>query len=195
MSEQRGKKRFLAISEEIIANAMEVSEKVGIPFTVLIERILSDVLRMMKYNSNFSEVIAYADSLNDIMRLGGAVLPWELTKKAIEGMSEEHYKSILMEMEKISSWYAELSKVKRGPTPAEFKKAIQLFLPSSNVDVIEDGKALKFVISINDASERLISLITSVINGLVKGFSLEPIEISKGDSLVVAKLRGFHERE
>ncbi|MEM0021655.1 MAG: hypothetical protein QW039_04030 [Fervidicoccaceae archaeon] len=193
MSDRERKRRFLAISEDVIVEAMNVGERVGIPFTALIENILSDVLRIMKYKPEISSAIAYADSMDDILRLGGVVLPWEVVKKVIENMSEEERKEMMDELYRMSSWYAELAKVKRGSSLLELKNTISIWIPSANLDIAEEDGSYKIIVSFRDSQSSLLDFAERIVEGLLKGYGLKMIGKERKSSLLVFKVTGFYE--
>ncbi|AFH42465.1 hypothetical protein IOK49_03170 [Fervidicoccus fontis] len=187
---ERGKKRFLAISEDIITEAMNISEKVGIPFTTLIERALSDVFKVMKYKPQLIDALSYADAVDDIRKLGGIVIPMTFFKKNIEKLSDKELEDLANELYKMSLWYGELAKVKRGISVDELKRAISLWIPSSNIEVIENGSEMKIIVSLLDANDKVLSVSKRIIEGLLEGFDLKVKEISLGNSLIIAKVHG-----
>jgi hypothetical protein len=194
MSERGGKKRFLAISEDVISSAMAVGERVGIPFTTLIENILSDVLRIMKYKPEISSAIAYADSLDDILRLGGIVMPWDAAKMILDGIQEEKKNEIMEELYRMASWYGELAKVKRGSTVMEFKNAVSIWIPSANLDIAEeDGGSYKVIVSFQDSQRIVLDLAEKILDGLAKGYGLKILGKERKTSLIVYRVAGFYE--
>jgi len=194
MSERAGRRRFLAISEDIIAEAMSVGERVGVPFTTLIENILSEVLRIMKYKPEISSAISYADSLDDILRLGGIVMPWEIAKRVIEEMGEERKRELLDELFRMASWYGELAKVKRGSSLAELKSSISLWIPMASLDIIEEASGIyKIIVSFQDSQSSSLDLAEKIVEGLAKGYGLKMLSKDRKSSLIVFRMAGFYE--
>lgn len=194
MSERGGKRRFLAISEDVIMDAMSVGERVGIPFTTLIENILSEVLKIMKYKPEISSAIAYADSLDDILRLGGIVMPWEVVKGILEDMDYSKKRELMEELYRMASWYGELAKVKRGNSLLELKNSISIWIPSANLDIAEEGEGVyKVILSFQDSQSSLIDLAEKIVEGLAKGYGLKINGKEKKSSLIVFRMAGFYE--
>jgi len=194
MAERAGKRRFLAISEDIIAEAMSVGERVGVPFTTLIENILSEVLRIMKYKPEISSAISYADSLDDILRLGGIVMPWGIAKRVIEEMGEDRKREILDELFRMASWYGELAKVKRGSSLAELKSSVSLWIPMASVDIIEENSGIyKIIVSFQDSQSSSLDLAEKIVEGLAKGYGLKMLSKDRKSSLIVFRMAGFYE--
>jgi hypothetical protein len=75
-------RRFVALPERLLVDAIKVAESMGIPYTVLIERILSEVIKVLRYKRDLLESLAMVDAFDDIRRLGGVVLP----EKAVREM-------------------------------------------------------------------------------------------------------------
>jgi len=194
MSERAGKRRFLAISEDIIAEAMSVGERVGVPFTTLIENILSEVLRIMKYKPEISSAISYADSLDDILRLGGIVMPWGIAKRVIEEMGEDRKRELLDELFRMASWYGELAKVKRGSSLMELKSSISLWIPMASVDIIEENSGIyKIIVSFQDSQSSSLDLAEKIVEGLAKGYGIKMLSKDRKSSLIVFRMAGFYE--
>ncbi|MGC8753272.1 MAG: hypothetical protein ACP5RO_07100 [Fervidicoccaceae archaeon] len=194
MSEKGSRRRFLAISEDVIMDAMTVGEKIGIPFTILIENVLRDVLRIMKYKPEISSAIAYADSLDDILRLGGIVMPWELVKRVLGDVDDSRKKEMMEELYRMSSWYGELAKVKRGSSLNEVKNALSIWIPSANLDIAEEkGGIYKVIISFQDSQDPLLDFTEKIVEGLAKGYGLKILYKERKSSLVVFRMAGFYE--
>ncbi|MEM4757127.1 MAG: hypothetical protein QW254_03715 [Desulfurococcaceae archaeon] len=196
MSSREIRRRFIPIQEQLIEEAMKISEKTGIPYIVLIERIVGDVLRILRYKPSILDALVLADALDDAKRLGGFVLPWEIAKKIIGEMSDSDFKELVKEAEKACTWFGELSRVKRGSSPRELSMAISIWIPSSTVDVIAEGSGVyKFVVSIMDSNQRVIELAEAVIKGLLKGYGLGVVYLEKGFHTISFRVSGFLEKE
>jgi len=193
---RQAKRRFIPISEAILDEAMKVAERVGIPYNILIEKILNETMKVMKYKPNVLDMLSMADSLDDIRRLGGIVLPWVFVKKTLDSMSASDFNELLKELSKISLWYGELARVKRTSSPGEFQRAISLWIPSSSIDVLSEEEGVyKFVVALLEASPRVIEVAKTIVSGLAKGYNLKIIEILAGSHIVTIRVSGFVEED
>ncbi|MEM1703258.1 MAG: hypothetical protein QXQ31_04300 [Zestosphaera sp.] len=187
-------RRFIALSEKLLVEAIRVAEKLGIPYTVLIEKILTEVLELLRYKKNLLESLTMVDAFDDIRRLGGVFLPEKSVAEILAHKSTEELSKICLELTTMTAWYAELSKVKRPLTPAEVKNSLELWVPSARVDLIKEGEgAYKFVISFVNYSREFLELSKCIAEGLLKGYGLEEHELSVGHSVLVVRVGGLSE--
>ncbi|MEM0061403.1 MAG: hypothetical protein QW726_05685, partial [Fervidicoccaceae archaeon] len=121
------------------------------------------------------------------------VLPWEVVKKVIENMSEEERKEMMDELYRMSSWYAELAKVKRGSSLLELKNTISIWIPSANLDIAEEDGSYKIIVSFRDSQSSLLDFAERIVEGLLKGYGLKMIGKERKSSLLVFKVTGFYE--
>ena len=175
-------KRFIPISEDIVLEAVKIAERDGIPLRDFIERVLSEVVRVMRFRSNVLDVLANADAVEDIRRVSGVLLPSNFVYKLLESVSEEDFKTLVEDVRKIASWYGVLAKVKRGSSVYEFKRVLSLWLPDMNVDVIDLGGRFKVVASSPNQPLRATLIARHVVEELAKSMDLKlsSLEFSKG---------------
>jgi hypothetical protein len=175
-------KRFIPISEDIVLEAVKIAERDGVPLRDFIERVLSEVVRVMKFRSNVLDVLANADAVEDIRRVSGVLLPSNFVYKLLESISEEDFKALVEDVRRIASWYGVLAKVKRGPSIYEFKRVLSLWLPDMNVDVIDLGGKFKVVASSPNQPLRATLIAKYVVEELAKSMELKlsSFEFSKG---------------
>ncbi|MEM1601510.1 MAG: hypothetical protein QW267_06925 [Sulfolobales archaeon] len=181
-------KRFIPISEDLVLEAVKIAERDGVPLKDFIERVLSEVVRAMKYRSNVLEVLANADAVEDIRRISGVLLPLNFVYRLLDAMSEDEFKALVEDVRRIASWYGLLAKVKRGPSVYEFKRVLNLWLPDMNVDIIDLGGKFKVVASSPNQPLRATLIAKYVVEELVRSMELKlgSLEYSKGlISLVV----------
>jgi len=187
-------RRFVALPERLLVDAIRVAEKLGIPYTVLIERILTEVLRLMRYKKNLLESLAMVDAFDDVRRLGGMFFPEKSAVELLALASTEKLSEICLELTKMTSWYAELSKVKRSLTLTEVKNSLELWMPSARVDLVKEGESTyKFVVSFVNYSREFLELSKCVAEGLIRGYGLEEHELSTGPSVLVLRVGGLSE--
>ncbi|MEM0505635.1 MAG: hypothetical protein QW267_07080 [Sulfolobales archaeon] len=181
-------KRFIPISEDLVLEAVKIAERDGVPLRDFLERVLSEVVRAMKYRSNVLEVLANADAVEDIRRVSGVLLPLNFVYRLLDSMSDEEFKALVEDVRRIASWYGLLAKVKRGPTVYEFKRVLNLWLPDMNVDIIDLGGRFKVVASSPNQPLKATLIAKYVVEELAKSMELKlsSLEHSKGlISLVV----------
>lgn len=193
---RESRRRFVPLPETLIDEAMRASERVGMPYLVLIERILETNLKIIKYKPTILKALVLADALDDLKRLGGLILPWNIAKASIESIPESSFGELLREMERMSAWFGELSRVKRGSSPSEFETALSVMIPSAVVEVIQEtDDVFKFVITFLDYSPRLLQLAETIAIGLAKGYGLNVLEIKRGENTIGLRVTGFFEKE
>jgi len=196
MAQRETRRRFIAISEDVIYEAINTSERVGIPYNVLIEKALRMVLDMMRYKPTIIESLAVADVVDDLRRLGGVFLPWPMARRVIEGLDNSGFQEMLGELSKMCRWFGELSRVKRGSSPREFQSTLSLWMPVATVDVVpEEGGVYRFILSVVDSSPRIIEVAKTIARGLAEGYGLKIIDVSQGSNTVVVRVTGFLEKE
>jgi hypothetical protein len=185
------RRRMVPISEEIVDEALKIGERIGIPYLVLIERILSSVLKIMRYKDNVLDVLSALDALDDIKRLGGIIMPISILNQFLNSGDTKFIEDLCKEYTKIGIWFGELSRLKRVTTLEEFKRAISLWLPISSIDVTLDGDEYKIIIGFVGYSREIVNIGKCIIEGLVQGYNLKASEISIRDVFIVVKVRGF----
>lgn len=187
-------RRFVALPEKLLVDAIRVAERLGIPYTVLIERILTEVLNVLKYKKDLLESLALVDAFDDIRRLGGIFLPERVAEELLACAGMERMGEICSELAKMAAWYAELSKVKRPLTATEVKSSLELWMPSARVDLMKEGeKSYKFVVSFVNYSREFLELSKCVAEGLMRGYRLEEHEVTIGPSVLVLRVGGLNE--
>lgn len=195
-----GTKRFVPVSENIIREAMRISEKSGIPLRDFVEKILETVVSYMRYKPNLLDVIHTLDALEDLRRIGCVMLPQNLVRKILENASEEDFRELIEELGRAASWYGVVAKAKRGSSVEDIKTALQIWLPNIEVYVTSiDGSpnSYKLVISppIHIASsprviDRLSIILETVVSSIIgsMGGSISSITNSNGIISVVFSL-------
>lgn len=187
-------RKFITLPERLLAEAMKAAEKLGVPYIVLIERILSEVLKVLKYKKDLLESLAMVDAFDDIRRLGGVFLPERVAAELLARVSTERAGEICSELARMAAWYAELSRVKRPLTISEVKSSLELWMPSARVDLVREGeKSYKFVVSFVNYSREFLELSRCVAEGLIRGYGLEEHEVSTGASVLVLRVGGLSE--
>ncbi len=183
-------RRFVAIPESVLIEAIKVAEKLGVPYTSLIERILVEVLRVLRYRRDVLESLAMVDAYMDIRRLGGIVLPEQVVKEILGKVDRSTFESLCSELARMGSWFGELSKAKRAVTVSEVKNSLGLWFPSSSVDVSKDANTgeVKFVVSLVNPSRELLELGRCLVEGLARGYDLEGCSVTVGSSLIVLRV-------
>ncbi len=187
-------RRFVALPEGLLVDAIRVAERLGIPYTALIERILAEVLRILKYRRDFLETLSMVDALADVRRLGGVYLPERSVRELLARAGPDGLSGVCSEVSRAASWYAELGRVKRSLTVGEVKNSLELWVPSARVDLVKEGEgAYKYVVSFAEAPGELLELLRCVAEGLARGYGLESYEISVGSSVLVLRVSGLGE--
>jgi len=183
-------RRFVAIPESVLIEAIKVAEKLGVPYTSLIERILVEVLRVLRYRRDVLDSLAMVDAYTDIRRLGGIVLPEQAVKEILGKVDRGTFESLCSELARMGSWFGELSKAKRAVTVSEVKNSLGLWFPSSSVDVSKDANTgeVKFVVSLVNPSRELLELGRCLVEGLARGYDLEGYSVTVGSSLIVLRV-------
>jgi len=187
-------RRFVALPERLLIDAIKVAESMGIPYTVLIERILSEVLKVLRYKRDLLESLAMVDSYDDVRRLGGIVLPEKIVRELLSLAGPAKLGEVCSEVGRMAAWFAELAKVKRSVTPVEVRNSLELWLPSARVDVVREGDSdYKFIVSFVNYSRELLEVSKCAVEGLARGYGLDPYDISVGSSVIVLRAGGLRE--
>ena len=129
-------KRFIPISESVLAVAAKLAERSGTPLRDFIESVLAEVLKAMQFRSNVIEVVSLSDLLDDLRRVGGVVVPKEFIYKFLELMDDDLFQELVDEVRRIASWYGTLVKVKRGPYVETLRLVLNVWLPDMNVSIV-----------------------------------------------------------
>ncbi len=189
-------RRFVPLPESLIDEAMRVSERVGMPYLVLIEKILESNLKIMKYKPSILRALVFADVIDDLRRIGSIILPWKTTRIIIDKMSDDEFNTLLEEMGRTCIWFGELMRVKHGSSPSFFEAALSAFISSALIDTIQEGDgSYRFVISFMEQSPRILKLAEQIAVNLAKGFHLNILEVKTGDNTVSIRVTGFFEKE
>ena len=183
-------RRFVAIPESVLIEAIKVAERLGIPYTVLIERILVEVLKVLRYRRDLLDSLAMVDAYTDIRRLGGIVLPEYVVREILGRVDRETLERLCSELTKMGSWFGELSRAKRFVTVSEVKSSLGLWFPSSSIDISKDSNTgeVKFVVSLVNPSRELLELGRCLVEGLARGYDLEGYSVTVGSSLIVLRV-------
>ncbi len=183
-------RRFVAIPESVLIEAIKVAEKLGVPYTSLVERILVEVLRVLRYKRDVLDSLAMVDAYTDIRRLGGIVLPEQVVKELLGKVDRSTYESLCSELTRMGSWFGELSRAKRAVTVSEVRNSLGLWFPSSSIDVSKDANTgeVKFVVSLVNPSRELLELGRCLVEGLARGYDLEGYNITVGSSLIILRV-------
>ena len=180
-------RRFIPISESIITLAIKIAEREGVPLREFIERILAEVLKTMQYRSNITEVLAISDLMDDLRRMGGALLPSDVVYKIIEALNDELFDELLNSLKRSASWYGMLVKVKRGATIEALKLVLGTWLPDVNISVTSEGdNSYKIVISSPKYSERLTRIAREVTYELCRSMGLKVRELDSEVGVIKA---------
>ena len=183
-------KRFIPISEDIILDAVKLAEREGIPLRDFIERILTEVIKAMKFRSNIIDILVNADAIEDIRRVGGVLLPSTVVYRVIESFGEKDFDDLVNEVKRIASWYGILARVKRGSSIEELKRILSLWLPDMNVDVINLGGKFKIIASAPNQPSKVTLLARHIIEELIKSLELGLVSIEHSRGLVTAVIEG-----
>lgn len=185
------RRRMVPISEEIVDEAIKIGERIGVPYLVLLERILSSVLRIMRYKDNVLDILLTLDALDDIKRLGGVIVPTSVLSYALSNGDSVFVDHLCREYVRICTWFGELSRIKRSVTLSEFKRAVSLWLPISSIDTTVEGDEYKVIISFVGQNPEVVNIARCIVEGLIRGYNLKPSEIYVKDLFIVAKVKGF----
>ncbi|ACL11602.1 hypothetical protein [Desulfurococcus amylolyticus] len=190
------RRRFVPISDEIIQEALDVAERYGMPYSVIIEKSLEGLLKIMKYKSSILESIVLVDAVDDLRRLGLVFLPMSIARKILDDLDEALFNQLLEELSRSSRWFGELSRVKRGSSPREFQTSLSLWMPMTTIDVVKESEEVyRFVISIADASPRLMRVLEKILSSMAAGYDLKILDLTVNINTVVVKVTGFLEKE
>ncbi|AFL67242.1 hypothetical protein [Desulfurococcus amylolyticus] len=190
------RRRFVPISDEIIQEALDVAERYGMPYSVIIEKSLEGLLKIMKYKSSILESIVLVDAVDDLRRLGLVFLPMSIARKILDDLDEALFNQLLEELSRSSRWFGELSRVKRGSSPREFQTSLSLWMPMTTIDVVKESEEVyRFVISMADASPRLMRVLEKILSGMAAGYDLKILDLTVNINTVVVRVTGFLEKE
>ncbi|WP_042666740.1 hypothetical protein [Desulfurococcus amylolyticus] len=190
------RRRFVPISDEIIQEALDVAERYGMPYSVIIEKSLEGLLKIMKYKSSILESIVLVDAVDDLRRLGLVFLPMSIARKILDDLDEALFNQLLEELSRSSRWFGELSRVKRGSSPREFQTSLSLWMPMTTIDVVKESEEVyRFVISIADVSPRLMRVLEKILSSMAAGYDLKILDLTVNINTVVVKVTGFLEKE
>ncbi|MGC8953496.1 MAG: hypothetical protein ACP5N5_02105 [Desulfurococcus sp.] len=190
------RRRFVPISDEIIQEALDVAERYGMPYSAIIEKSLEGLLKIMKYKSSILESIVLVDAVDDLRRLGLVFLPMSIARKILDDLDEALFNQLLEELSRSSRWFGELSRVKRGSSPREFQTSLSLWMPMTTIDVVKESEEVyRFVISIADASPRLMRVLEKILSSMAAGYDLKILDLTVNINTVVVKVTGFLEKE
>lgn len=180
-------KRFVPVSENILREAMRISERSGIPVRDLIEKILATVIGYMRYKPDLLEVIHMLDSLEDLRRIGCAMLPQVAVRKILEAVSDSDFREIVSELGRAASWYGVVAKAKRGANIEDIQITLQLWLPNVDIHVTKiDNSPGKFKVVVSPplevSSERLSAMLETIVKNIVTsmGGSISNLSNSNG---------------
>lgn len=180
-------KRFVPLSEEVIREALRLSEKSGIPLRDFIEKTVSSVISYMRYRPDLLNSLHTLDAIEDIRRMGCVMLPQGVVKKILETLPEKDFQDILDELGKAASWYGVVANAKRGASIESIQTALQLWLPGVDVHVSRSqgsGTFYKLVFSpqAHMASERLSAVIETIASNIASsmGARLVSVENHRG---------------
>ncbi len=186
----------MPISDEIIQEALDVAERYGMPYSVIIEKSLEGLLKIMKYKSSILESIVLVDAVDDLRRLGLVFLPMSIARKILDDLDEALFNQLLEELSRSSRWFGELSRVKRGSSPREFQTSLSLWMPMTTIDVVKESEEVyRFVISIADVSPRLMRVLEKILSSMAAGYDLKILDLTVNINTVVVKVTGFLEKE
>jgi hypothetical protein len=192
--EQR--RRFVPLPESIIEEAVKVSERVGVPYLVLIEKILQANLGIMKYKPTILKALLIADAIDDLRRTGSAILPWGFVKYFLDRIGEDEFVKLLGEVEKTCMWFGEVMRVKHGSSPGIFEASLSALISSAFIDVLQEGDgSYRYVVSFMDQSQRALRLAEGIAVSLARGFHLNIIDVKRESNTVSIRVTGFFEKE
>ncbi len=183
-------KRFIPISESVLAVAAKLAERSGIPLRDFIESVLSEVLKAMQFRSNVIEVISLSDLLDDLRRVGGVVVPKEFIYRILESVDDGSFQELVDEVRRIASWYGTLVKVKRGPYVETLRLVLNVWLPDMNVSIIRSNNSIKLIASSSKQPLRASQLAGVVIEELCKSLDLKVKDLIVEKGIVKAEIEG-----
>ena len=183
-------KRFIPISESVLAVAAKLAERSGIPLRDFIESVLSEVLKAMQFRSNVIEVISLSDLLDDLRRVGGVVVPKEFIYRILESVDDGSFQELVDEVRRIASWYGTLVKVKRGPYVETLRLVLNVWLPDMNVSIIRSNNSIKLIASSSKQPLRATQLAAVIIEELCKSLDLKVKDLIVEKGIVKAEIEG-----
>ncbi len=176
-------KRFVPINENIIAEAIKLAEKTGLPLRDFIERILTVVISYLKYRPDLLDLIQDLDAIEDLRRIGGVILPYNIVYQILDKIDENEYNKIIDEVKKMASWYGLVAKAKFLSDINVLKRALSIWLPDMRVDVSKiDNDRFRIVATSPNQPERVTNLAKEIAESLAVAMDLkiESINGSKG---------------
>ena len=183
-------KRFIPISESVLAVAAKLAERSGIPLRDFIESVLAEVLKAMQFRSNVIEVVSLSDLLDDLRRVGGVVVPKEFIYKFLESMNDDLFQELVDEVRRIASWYGTLVKVKRGPYVETLRLVLNVWLPDMNVSIVRSGSNVRVIASASKQPMRATELAGVVIEELCKSLDLKIKDLIVEKGIVKVEIEG-----
>ena len=181
-------KRFVPINEEIIAEAVKLAEKSGLPLRDFIERVLGVVIGFLKYRPDLLDLIQDIDVIEDLRRIGGVILPYSIVYEIIDKIDEKHYTKIVDEVKKMASWYGLVAKAKFTSDINVLKRALNIWLPDMKIDISKiDNERYRIVATSPNQPERVTRIAREIVESLAQSMDLklETINGSKGILSVV----------
>ena len=183
-------KRFIPISESVLAVAAKLAERSGIPLRDFIESVLAEVLKAMQFRSNVIEVISLSDLLDDLRRVGGVVVPKDFIYKFLESMNDELFSELIDEVRKIASWYGTLVKVKRGPDVETLRLVLNVWLPDMNVSIVRSGSSVRLIASASKQPARATELAGVIVEELCKSLDLKVKDLIVEKGIIKVEIEG-----
>jgi len=183
-------KRFIPISESVLAVAAKLAERSGTPLRDFIESVLAEVLKAMQFRSNVIEVISLSDLLDDLRRVGGVVVPKEFIYKFLESMDDDLFQELVDEVRRIASWYGTLVKVKRGPYVETLRLVLNVWLPDMNVSIVRSGSNVRVIASASKQPMRATELAGVVIEELCRSLDLKIKDLIVEKGIVKVEIEG-----
>jgi len=183
-------KRFIPISESVLAVAAKLAERSGIPLRDFIESVLAEVLKAMQFRSNVIEVISLSDLLDDLRRVGGVVVPKEFIYKFLESMNDDLFQELVDEVRRIASWYGTLVKVKRGPDVETLRLVLNVWLPDMNVSIVRSGSSVRLIASASKQPARATELAGVIVEELCKSLDLKVKDLIIEKGIIKVEIEG-----
>jgi len=183
-------KRFIPISESVLAVAAKLAERSGIPLRDFIESVLAEVLKAMQFRSNVIEVISLSDLLDDLRRVGGVVVPKDFIYKFLESMNDELFSELIDEVRKIASWYGTLVKVKRGPDVETLRLVLNVWMPDMNVSIVRSGSSVRLIASASKQPARATELAGVIVEELCKSLDLKVKDLIVEKGIIKVEIEG-----